>query len=491
MTAVYENYIDGQWAASESGETTESTNPATGDVVAEVPDSTREDTRRAIDAAERAFEETDWADRHGKERGAAMREIAAKLEANLDPLAELATKENGKPLATLKNEIETAIDKLDYFAGQARDINGRTIESASGDPDYFNVTTKEPVGVVGVIVPWNDPIDLLVRKLAPALAAGCTVVVKPASATAACTMEFVDLIDDVDAIPDGVVNCVTGPGSVVGDELSANQQVRKVSFTGSSTVGSQIMETASDSLKELSLECGGKAPNIVFEDADYEKALNATLYASFMLAGQSCTACTRLIVEESIHEQFVEDLVARLDDVEPGDPMEDTIIGPVTTKAQLDKVLSYIEQAKDEYDLVAGGERITEPPLDQGYFVEPTIFDDVDPDAPLACEEIFGPVLAVIPFETKEEAIEIANNTEYGLSGAVWTSDSTRLFEVAQELEVGDVWMNTYYRREPEMPFGGVKKSGVGKELGHEGLEEYLHTKRMCLGLDEGFNPNI
>jgi len=489
MAETVLNYINGEWTPALAGKTFDSLNPTTGEHVATAQDSTVEDGERAIRAAREAFDSGDWSRRPGKERAKVLLKLADLLEANAERFGRLIAIEIGKPLKFgLEREVYAAVDRLRFFAGAARLIHGGVTMAA---PDQLlNITLKEPVGVCGLITPWNDPVDLPLRKIGSALAAGCTFVLKPSTLSPAATMELFRLFDQIPELPRGVANAVTGRGAVIGEYLAAHPWVDKISFTGSTATGQRLMELGSRNFKRLSLECGGKAPTIVFADANLEKALEAVKFGIFLYAGQSCTAGARLIIERSIHQEFLEQLKEQTHTLNIGDPLDPSVhIGPMVSERQMNTVFEYIEAGKREgAKLVLGGERMSGEKYDRGWYVQPTIFDEVRSTMRIACEEIFGPVLSVIPFDTEEEAVRLANDNPYGLGSALWTNNINRAIRVVKRIQAGDVWVNTHYIRLAEAPFGGVKESGIGRELGMMGIEAYLETKRVCFDTSPEFH---
>jgi betaine-aldehyde dehydrogenase len=472
------NFVAGEWVEASSGRRFASYNPASGEEVATAPLSDRADAAMAARAAREAFEGSQWAEDPSL-RSRILWRWAQALESQAERLARILTLENGKPLRESRIETGRADSAIRFYAGLARALYGRTLQLS---PTTFSMINREPVGVVAVIVPWNWPVTLLIRSLAPALAAGNTAVVKPASYTPWISAEVLRPLLEDPELPRGVVNFVTGPGSTVGDELVTSPQVDMVAFTGDSATGKAIMQAASGTLKKLALELGGKSPNIIFSDADLSRALPAAAEAIFTTSGQICTAGSRLLVERSIKDQVVTGLAEIAGKLKVGPGLqEDVDMGPIISAGQLDRILSYVEVGKSQARLVAGGHRLSGPVYERGFFLAPTIFDDVPPASPLFQEEIFGPVLAVEAFETEEEAVELANATPYGLSAGLWTRDLNRMHRVARRIKAGTVWVNQYNRFYPEVEVGGYKESGIGRQYGLDGLLEFTHTKSINL----------
>ena len=471
-------FIGGEWQDAESGKRFEVIDPARAEVVTEVAEADAADIDRAVRAAREAFE-GDWRKMMPRQRGRLMWKLAERLEERKDEIALVETLNNGKPLFESGIDVAMAIQTYEYYAGWATKIEGETIPVSV--PYQFNYTLREPIGVVGAIVPWNFPLNLASWKVAPALAAGCTVILKPASETPLTALLLADAAAEV-GFPPGVLNVVPGHGRTAGEALVAHPGVDKIAFTGSTAVGQHIARVAVDTVKRVSLELGGKSPNIVFADADLPAAAKGALNGIFYGKGEVCAAGSRLLVEESAHEQLVGMVAEGADAMKVGDPLEKgTRIGAVVSEQQMETVLGYIQKGVEEgARLVAGGGRAD---IEPGYFVKPTVFDDVTSDMTIAREEIFGPVLATLTFDGVEEAIELANDSMYGLAAAVWTSDVKKAHYVASRLKAGTVWINTYNLYDPASPFGGYKESGYGRDLGRHALEGYTQVKSVWVNL--------
>jgi aldehyde dehydrogenase (NAD+) len=471
--------INNEWVASESGKTFPSINPATGEEIGQVAEADAADVDKAVRAARRAFEHGPWRKTSASERGRLLYRLADLIEQNADELAQLETLDNGKPVAMARAaDLPLTIACYRYYAGWADKIQGKTIP-VSGD--YFCYTRHEPVGVVGQIIPWNFPLLMQAWKLGPALAAGNTVLLKPAEQTPLTALRVGELIVAA-GFPAGVVNILPGYGPTAGGAIASHMDVDKVAFTGSTEVGHLIMRAAADSnLKRVTLELGGKSPNIVFADADMDQAIEGSHFALFFNQGQCCCAGSRLFVEEKAYDQFVEKSVARAKKRTVGDPFDRaTEQGPQVDDVQFEKVMSYIEAGKREgAALLCGGKRVG----DRGYFIEPTVFADVKDTMKIAQEEIFGPVMSIIKFKDLDEVIERANKTIYGLAAAVWTRDITKAHAIANNVRAGTVWVNCYDVFDAAAPFGGFKQSGLGRELGEYGLQQYTEVKTVTVKL--------
>jgi len=477
----YKNYIGGEWVDAESGETFEIVNPATEDVIATVPNGSRDDAKRAIAAAREAFDAGPWAAMEAEERKRILLSVIERFSALEDEIATLETMQAGMTIrATSTVVIGYCINHWDYFSRQATRPMQEALEPVSYPTHSYNFVLREPVGVCAGIIPWNFPLVMAVWKLAPALAMGNTCVLKPASNTPLTALMLAEILDETD-LPKGVVNVITGGGSTVGEELASNPDVDKVAFTGSTVVGRRIMQLASSTIKKTTLELGGKSPNIVFEDADMDQAVDGALWATFFHQGQVCESGTRLLLPESIHDEFVERLVERAKRIKVGDPLDyDSDLGPLVSAAQRETVENYVRIGKEEgAKVVLGGKRPEGDGFEQGYWFEPTIFTEVDNSMTIAQEEIFGPVLSVIKFKDDDDAVRIANDSIYGLASGVWSQDPDRCLDVAKRLKAGTVWINDFHLINCVAPFGGYKQSGLGRELAAYGLNEYTEVKHV------------
>lgn len=476
----FQMYIDGKFANASSGKWFETYNPFTGDPWAEVAQGDAVDADRAVQAAHKALTDGPWPELTASQRGLLLHRLGDLVARDAKKLAELEVRDNGKLIAEMQGQLNYLPQWFYYFGGLADKIQGAAIPVDK--KGYLNYTRHEPVGVVVAITPWNSPLLLLAWKLAPALAAGCTLVVKPSKHTSASTLEFVKLIAEA-GYPPGVVNVVTGSGQDVGAPLVEHPLVNKISFTGSDANGRVINQAAAKTFKRVTLELGGKSPNIVFDDANQEDAVNGVISGIFAATGQTCIAGSRLLLQESIHDAFVEKLLALAKTARLGDPSRmETQVGPVTTRPQYEKILSYIDIAKNEgAELLMGGGPATRPECGSGWFVEPTIFAGVENHMRIAQEEVFGPVLSIIKFKDEDEALAIANDVRFGLAAGVWTSDIGRAIRMSERIKAGTVWVNTYRAVSYLSPFGGYKDSGLGRENGIEAIYEYLQVKSIWI----------
>lgn len=469
--------IGGEWVPALSGKTFATMNPTNATVLAQVAHGAAADIDRAVQAARTAFE-GHWRAFKPVERQRLLLRLADLVEKNFDELALLDTRNMGSPIATMAAKRQRAVALLRYYAGLATALHGRTIDN-SQPGDISSRTVKEPVGVVGAIIPWNGPLGMAIWKIAPAVATGCTVVLKPAEQAPLSPLRFGELCLEA-GIPPGVVNIVTGFGEA-GAALAAHADVDKVSFTGSTEVGRKIIEASAGNIKRVSLELGGKSPNIVFADADMDGAVQGAAMAIFANSGQICSAGSRLYVQRQIHDEFVQRLADFARGLRVGDPASaETQLGPLVSHAQLERVETYLQKGVAEgAALAAGGKRCGKGAYKDGYFVEPTVFSNVTDDMVIANEEIFGPVVAAMPFDTVDEVIARGNATRYGLGAGVWTRDIDVAHHVSRGLRTGTVWINCYQAMDPAVPFGGYKMSGYGRESGVEHLDEFLQTKAV------------
>jgi acyl-CoA reductase-like NAD-dependent aldehyde dehydrogenase len=475
-------YINGQWQDSAAGKTIDVINPATEDVITTVASADKADVDAAVIAA-RAALDGPWSKMSARERGRLVWKIGERLLERADDIARLETLHNGKPIFESRHiEVPAAAECFQYYAGWADKIHGETVPVKG---NYLTYTLREPIGVVAAIVPWNFPLLLTAWKVAPALACGNTVVIKPATQTPLTALALAEVAAEV-GLPPGVLNVVTGPGSKVGQMLVEHPGIDKIAFTGDTKTGKQIMRDAAGSLKRITLELGGKSPNIVFPDADLDQALRGATTGIFYGKGEVCAAGSRLLVDRSIKDEFIDKVAARAKKMTPGDPLDPkTRLGAISSKKQLEGDLRYIEIAKKEgATLVAGGER-ADIGTGKGYFLQPTVFAGVTPEMTIAREEIFGPVLAAIEFGDVEEAIARANDSDYGLAAAVWTKDIKKAHYVARRLKAGTVWINTYNVYDTAAAFGGYKQSGFGREMSMHALEHYTQVKSVWVDLNQ------
>ncbi len=473
--------INGEWRDATGGKTQPVVNPATEEVIAEVAASSKEDVDAAVHAA-RAALEGPWGRMSARERGRLLWKLGERLMERVDEVARLETLHNGKPISESRNiEIPASAECIQYFAGWADKIHGETIPVKG---NYFTYTLREPVGVVAAIVPWNFPLLLASWKIAPALACGNTIIVKPASQTPLTAIALGEIAQEV-GIPAGVFNVITGPGSTVGQWIVEHPGIDKIAFTGDTSTGKGIMKTAADTIKQITLELGGKSPNIVLADADIDAALRGATTGIFYGKGEVCAAGSRLLVDRSIKSEFMDKLAARTKKMVPGDPMDPkTRLGAIASKGQLERVLGYIDKGTREGATVIAGGKRADIGTGKGYFLEPTVFDNVTPEMTIAREEIFGPVLATIEFADLDEAIAKANDTMYGLAAAVWTRDIKKAHYVARKLKAGTVWINAYNIYDTAAPFGGYKQSGFGREMSMHALEHYTQVKSVWVDLN-------
>jgi len=490
-TTEYNLFIDGDRHASAGEESLEVEYPYDGSIWATVPKGTAEDVDRAVQAAREAFEAGPWGESRPSDRRELLYQISGVIEDNLDELAELETRQNGRHIRESTAQLQHLVQYFEYFGRLTDEVDeGRVNSIEAKDGEMFNYVKKEPYGVVGAITPWNAPLLLSMWKLAPALAAGNTFVHKPSEVAPVSALRLAELICEETDVPDGVYNVVTGDGEQTGAALTEHAAVGKYAFTGSVEAGRQVAAAAGKNLAAVSLELGGKSPSVIFPSADLDNAVNGVMKGIFASTGQVCMAGSRVIVHEDIHDEFVTELKERASEITLGDPMDsETDIGPIAFAEQWETVKEYIELGIEEGATLEFGGEIPED-LPGQYFIEPTIFTDVDSGMRVAQEEIFGPVVSVLTFETEDEAIELANDVEYGLSGAVWTENIRQAHRMIDAIKAGSVWVNEYRYFAPSAPFGGFKNSGIGRESGREGLKEYYQTKSAWIDLSgEVKNP--
>ncbi|MCZ8493111.1 aldehyde dehydrogenase family protein [Priestia megaterium] len=478
-TLALNMYINGEWRKAEKQRPT--VNPATGEVIGYAAEGSAEDMKAAIEAAREAFDSGIWSETSASERAAILFKIADKLEEAKEELAALETMDNGKPYREAEADVEDAAACFRYYAGLITKPDGQTY---SVPAPMQAMVIKEPIGVCGLIVPWNYPLLMSVWKIAPALAAGNTIVFKPSEVTPVTPTKLFEILESV-GLPKGVANLVMGAGDIVGNTLIQDKRVDKISFTGGTVTGKHIMRQAAENVTKVSLELGGKSPNIIFADADFETAVDYALFGIFAGSGQICAAGSRILVEESVAERFIERFAERAQKIKVGNGMDQEIeMGPLVSEEHMKKVLKYIEIGKQEgARLVCGGNRITSSGLEKGFFVEPTVFSSVTSNMKIVQDEIFGPVVVIQTFKDEKEAIKLANDTEYGLAGSVFTTDGAKALRVIKKLRAGITWVNTYHFTFNEAPWGGYKQSGIGRGLGTFGLEEFQEVKQININL--------
>jgi len=474
-------FIGGEYVPSVAGGSYETLNPATGEVLVHVVEADAADVDQAVAVARSALADERWSGLDAADRGVLLWRLADSIAARAEELARLETMDNGKPIREARIDVRLTVDVFRYYAGWTTKLEGETIPVRG---NVLNYTLREPVGVVGAIIPWNFPLLMAAYKLGPALACGNTVVLKPAEQTPLTALELGALSAEA-GLPPGVLNVVPGFGETAGAALVAHPDVNKIAFTGSTEVGRQIMRGAAGTLKKVSLELGGKSPNIVLADADLESAARGAFAGIFYNMGQCCTAGSRLLVAASVKEALLERILARARKLQPGDPLDPrTRMGPLISAAQLERVLGYVRRGLSQgAELLTGGARAEYGGGDDGFWLQPTVFDGVRPEHEIAQEEVFGPVLAALTFEDEEEAIALANSTIYGLAAGVWTRDVKRAHRMARQLQAGTVWINTYHPLDAASPFGGYKQSGFGRELGAQALELYTQVKSVWVDL--------
>lgn len=482
MTQQLKLYINGEWVKSTNHEMEDIINPANQEVIAKAPKATKEETEEVIQIAKKAFESGMWSEQTPSMRASVLFQIADKMEESIDVLADLEVENNGKT----KREAESdAIESAKAFRYYGSLLMNQTDEAFEASKDLQTMIVKEPMGVAGLIVPWNFPLLMSVWKIAPALAAGNSIILKPAEITPMTVTKVFELIDQTD-LPKGVAHLLTGSGSVVGQTIAESDDVDVVSFTGSTEVGRTIMQAASGNLKKISLELGGKSPNIIFNDADVELAVDYSLFGIFMGSGQVCSSGSHILVQEDMYDEFVKKYVKRAEKIRVGagnDPKAE--MGAIVSKKHMESILDYIQIGQEEgANLALGGNRIQTDGLEKGFFIEPTVFTDVTSNMRIVQEEIFGPVVVIQKFTGEKDAIDKANDTQYGLAGSVFSNDQARAIRVIKQVRAGITWVNTYHLTDIQAPWGGYKSSGIGRSLGTYGLDEYQETKQINISLN-------
>lgn len=477
MARILKFYINGEWVDSSNPATQDIINPANQEVIAKAPNATAEETEETIKAAKEMFESGLWSERTPQERAAVLLQIADKMDENKEVLTALEVENNGKPIREADADVSDSIETFRYYANLLSTSSDQIYKTSD---ELHTMIIKEPMGVAGLIVPWNFPLLMSVWKIAPALAAGNSIILKPAEITPMTAIKLFELIDQTD-LPKGAAHLLMGQGDRVGQKISESKDVDVISFTGSTAVGRSITEASTSNMKKVSLELGGKSPVIIFDDADLDTAVDHALFGIFMGAGQVCTSGSRILVQDGIYEGFIDEYVKRANKIKvgPGDD-EKSEMGAIVSEKHMESILDYIRIGKEEGGrLVCGGNRIERDGMEKGFFIEPTVFVDVTSDMRIIKEEIFGPVVIIQRFKDEKEAVSIANDTEYGLAGAVFTSDQSKAMRVIKKVRAGITWVNTYHLTNVQAPWGGYKQSGTGRSLGSYGLEEYQITKQI------------
>ncbi|KOS62104.1 aldehyde dehydrogenase family protein [Lysinibacillus agricola] len=482
MTEQLKLYINGEWIDSSNPQLFDVINPANQEVIAKAPKATKEEVEQAIKIAKATFESGVWSSKNPQERAAILLQIADKMEEHAAEIAQLETQNNGKVLREAEGDVADSISAFRYYAGLIQNQAGVIYEAMEG---LQTMIVKEPMGVAGLIVPWNYPLLMAVWKVAPALAAGNSIILKPAEITPITAVKLFQLIDETD-LPKGVAQLILGGGTVVGQTIAESDDVDVVSFTGSTGVGRSIMHAATGNLKKVSLELGGKSPNIIFDDADFETAVDYALFGIFYGSGQVCSSGSRVLVQKGIYDKFVEEYVKRAQQIKVGPGHDESSkAGAIVSENHMNSILEYIRIGQEEgATLACGGNRIERDGMEKGFFIEPTVFTNVTSDMRIVKEEIFGPVVVIQKFKDEEEAIRLANDSDYGLAGAVFSTDSNKALRVIQKVRSGITWVNAYHLTNIQAPWGGYKHSGIGRSIGTYGLDEYQETKQINMNLN-------